>query len=159
MTRRPPTSSPTPWSATKFTTLASWRTFVWGGQDTPSARPMSLVSNATKCSANQPGPTGGGLPGNAAIYPESAANCLAAQRDCERDFISGQVQKHFVRKDKCGHRGRLSSVFNWSSEPQNAPRGVAGPCTNKLQSKWSAPRCDGMNVKQVVGVEKGWNRL
>lgn len=112
MTRRPPTSSPSPWSATRCTTLASWRTFVWGGQDTPSARPTSLVWNATKCSANQPGPTGEGLPGNAVVYPESAANCLAAERECERDFVSGRLPKHFVRKYKRGHGGMLSSVFN-----------------------------------------------
>lgn len=39
--------------------------------------------------------------------PESAANCLPAERECERDFVSGRLPKHFVRKYKCGHGGVL----------------------------------------------------
>lgn len=75
MTRRHPTSSRTPLSAIRHATSAWWRTSVWGEQATPSARPMSPVWNATKCSANGPGPIGEVLQGSNCVYSEAVANC------------------------------------------------------------------------------------
>lgn len=45
----------------------------------PSARRTSPAWNATKCSANGPGPTGEGLPGNGCVYSEAVTNCGAGE--------------------------------------------------------------------------------
>lgn len=44
----------------------------------PSARLMSLAWNATKCSANEPGPIGEDLPGNCCVYCEVVRMGLVA---------------------------------------------------------------------------------
>ena len=92
MTRRPPTSSPSLWSAIRCATWAWWRTSAWGERATPSARPTSPAWNATKCSANGPGPTGEDLPGNGCVYAEAVANCRAGGGSREGVcFVTGSL--------------------------------------------------------------------